>query len=156
MPEKKENKDWGYAETEQTPEANSQESAETQQTPEANSQESAELLWNCPLPASHSIHLQVALEQCGVDDLTQLLLGFDGGVALHDRRGDHLILLHQLVAFLGQVLDECQQAAFNLVTFKVRNSFWVLQFAAKVLRQQVGVQTDDVGGICLRKRQYFQ
>lgn len=108
-----------------------------------------------PLP-SQSTHLQVALEQCGVDDLTQLLLGFDGGVALHDRCGDHLILLHQLVAFLSQVLDERQQATLNLVTFKVRNSLWVLQFAAEVLRQQVGVQTDDVGGICLRKSQYFK
>ena len=36
MPEKKENKEWGYAETEQTP--------------EANSQGSAELLWKCLLP----------------------------------------------------------------------------------------------------------
>ena len=109
-----------------------------------------------PPPPSQSTHLQVALEQRGVDDLTQLFLGFDGGVALHDRRGDHLILLHQLVAFLGQVLDERQQATLNLMTFKVRNSFWVLQFAAEILRQQVGVQTDDVGGVCLRKRQYFK
>lgn len=49
--------------------------------------------------------MQVALEQGGVDDLQQLLLGFNGGSAFHKRGGARLVirviqLLYQLASFL--------------------------------------------------------
>lgn len=49
--------------------------------------------------------MEVALEQGGVDDLQQLLLGFDGGSAFHERGSARLVirviqLLYQLAPFL--------------------------------------------------------
>lgn len=49
--------------------------------------------------------MEVALEQGGVDDLQQLLLGFDGGRALHERGSARLVIrviqfLYQLAPFL--------------------------------------------------------
>lgn len=49
--------------------------------------------------------MQVALQQRGVNDLQQLLLGFDGRRAFHERGGARLVirviqLLHQLASFL--------------------------------------------------------
>lgn len=49
--------------------------------------------------------MEVALEQRGVNDLQQLLLGFDGGSAFHKRGGARLVirviqLLYQLASFL--------------------------------------------------------
>lgn len=49
--------------------------------------------------------MEVALEQGGVNDLQQLLLGFDGGSAFHEWGGAGLVigviqLLYQLASFL--------------------------------------------------------
>lgn len=49
--------------------------------------------------------MEVALEQGGVNDLQQLLLGFDGGRAFHKWGGARLVirviqLLYQLASFL--------------------------------------------------------
>lgn len=49
--------------------------------------------------------MEVALEQGGVNDLQQLLLGFDGRSAFHERGGARLVirviqLLDQLASFL--------------------------------------------------------
>lgn len=36
--------------------------------------------------------MEVALEQSGVNDLQQFLLGFDGGSAFHERGGARLVI----------------------------------------------------------------
>lgn len=54
---------------------------------------------------SGTTHMQVAFKQGGVDDLQQLLFGFDGGCAFHEWGGAGLVvgviqLLDQLTSFL--------------------------------------------------------
>lgn len=48
--------------------------------------------------------MQVAFEQCGVDDLQELFAALDSGGPLHKRRGSRRLrvvqLLHQVAAFL--------------------------------------------------------
>lgn len=60
---------------------------------------------DCGYPSAQRTHVEVALEQGGVDDLQQLLLGLDGGSAFHERGRAGLVvrviqLLHQLASFL--------------------------------------------------------
>lgn len=47
---------------------------------------------DCGYPPALGTHMEVALEQGGVDDLQQLLLGFDGGSAFHERGSARLVI----------------------------------------------------------------
>lgn len=61
-------------------------------------------------------HMKVALEQCGVNDLQQLFLGFDGRSPFHERGGARLVirviqLLYQLASFLPRAKMQGQDQA---------------------------------------------
>ena len=61
-------------------------------------------------------HMKVALEQCGVNDLQQLFLGFDGRSPFHERGGARLVirviqLLYQLASFLPRAKMQSQDQA---------------------------------------------
>lgn len=67
-------------------------------------------------PSAGKTHMKVALEQCGVNDLQQLFLGFDGRSPFHERGGARLVirviqLLYQLASFLPRAKMQGQDQA---------------------------------------------